>query len=250
MKSHRITRLAAIGAAGAAAWMTGVSQPAFAAAPQANPLLVHATAESGKTLLNCIKFDVDDQPVCGVLRRGPRGKTGPRGRRGPRGYRGYRGFTGSQGPAGAQGPAGPTGPQGPQGPVGATGATGPQGAPGPTDVVAGNEVRFTESNGPGTGTELPVSVAKCPVGPDPEAYGGGAQIIKGGSQSTADVVTLEASFPGIYVSPSEVDPLPSAGAPSGSVSTQPANAYEAQAVITSLNSGDNVTVQAYVVCGP
>lgn len=241
MKSHRITRLVAIGAAGAATWMTVASQPASAAANSSNPLMAHAAAEAGKSLVNCIKFDVDDQPVCGVLRQGPRGKKGARG---PRGYRGYRGFTGPRGATGAQGPVGPTGA------TGATGPMGPQGAPGPTDVVAGNTVRFTESNGPGTGTELQPSVAKCPVGPDPEAYGGGAQIVKGGAQNTADVVTLESSYPGIYVSAAEVDPLPSAGAPSGTVSTQPANAYEAQAVITSMNGGDNVTVQAYVVCGP
>ena len=33
-------------------------------------------------------------------------------------------------------------------------------------------------------------------------------------------------------------------------SIQAANAYEAQAVISEMQSGDNVTVQAYVICGP
>ena len=103
--------------------------------------------------------------------------------------------------------------------------------------------------GPMTGTEMTPSVAKCPIG-HPEAYGGGAQVLKSGAQATADVVTLESNFPGVYVSSTEVDPLPSAGAPAGSVSNQPANAYEAQAVITQLNTNDQVTVQAYVVCGP
>jgi hypothetical protein len=102
-------------------------------------------------------------------------------------------------------------------------------------------------SGPATGTELTPSVARCPVsGPDRVAYDGGASVL---TSNPGDVVGLESSFPGLYAGPTEVDPLPLGSAP-GAVSSQAANAYEVQAVITHMNSGDNVTVQSYVVCGP
>jgi len=55
--------------------------------------------------------------------------------------------------------------------------------------------------------------------------------------------------PGNYVGQTEVAPLP-AGSTPGQASTQPADAYEAIAIITKLSNGDNVTLQAYAVCGP
>jgi hypothetical protein len=102
-------------------------------------------------------------------------------------------------------------------------------------------------NGPSTGTELPPSVARCPIsGPDQEAYDGGAIIT---TSSNNDVVGLEDSYPGLYVDQATVDPLPLGSKP-GAVSTLPANAYEARAVIGEMQSNDSVSVQAYVVCGP
>jgi hypothetical protein len=127
-------------------------------------------------------------------------------------------------------------------------------APGGTIVtVVGTQIQASFPNGPATGTELPPSVAKCPnSGVDREAYDGGAIITtttSGGQTSTGDVVGLESSFPGLYVSQTEVDPLP-IGAKPGGVYIEGANAYEAQAVISEVQSGDNVAVQAYVLCGP
>jgi len=145
--------------------------------------------------------------------------------------------TGQTGPAGATGPTGNNG---------ATGASGPQGAPGPTTVVAGSKIGpFTSTNGTYFGTELTPSVAECPAGT--EAYGGGAIITKAGPNTTGDVVSIEDSFPGKYISQTEVDPLVTTP---GTSSTQPANAYEAIMIISSLANGDNVTLQAYAVCGP
>ncbi len=184
-----------------------------------------------------------------------RGERGPKGRRGPQGNTGPQGDMGATGPLGATGPQGPKGdtgatgamgPQGPKGDPGATGATGPQGAPGPTTVVAGSKIGpFTSTNGTYFGTELTPSVAKCPAAT--EAYGGGAMITKAGPNTTGDVVSIEDSFPGNYISSTEVDP--SVTTP-GQSSTQPADAYEAILIISKLSNGDNVTLQAYAVCGP
>lgn len=244
MKSYRITRLVAIGAAGAATWMTAASQPASAATTQSNPLLAHAAAEAGKSLLNCIKFDVDDQPVCGVLRQGPRGKTGARGARGARGPRGYRGFTGPQGATGPAGTQGATGPQGPQGPQGATGAQGPAGIPGSpngTIVVDGNTVQFAYNGGPSPTGNFYTSVAVCPVaGNYQQAYGGGANITTN-DQNAKDVVTLQNSFPGSNDG-GVVTPVTGNNAP--------ADAWQGTAVISSLATGDTGSIQAYVICGP
>lgn len=207
----------------------------------------------------CVRVDSDDQTYC--LPYGPGGKTGARGTVGARGPVGVVGQVGVIGPVGA------VGPQGAQGPRGAVGQTGPQGAvgafsPGGSDpgghtvVVLGNKVGplpFFNTPGNGSGTELTPSIAKCPSsGKDLEAYAGGASIVTANpntpSQPTNDVVGLEKSYPGHYAGGPQVDPLP-LNAPSG-LSTQPANAYEAQALITYMNSGDNVTVQSYVICGP
>jgi hypothetical protein len=88
-------------------------------------------------------------------------------------------------------------------------------------------------------------VARCPS--PTEAYGGGATITKLGPSITGDVVSIEDSFPGKYISPEEVDPLTTTP---GAASTQPANAYEAIAIINTLSNGDSVSLQAYAVCGP
>ena len=63
------------------------------------------------------------------------------------------------------------------------------------------------------------------------------------------MVGLEASYPGRWAGSTEVDPLPISGTP-GAVSPEPANAYEAKAVIEQVKTFDQVTLQAYVVCGP
>jgi hypothetical protein len=168
------------------------------------------------------------------------GATGGVGPTGGPGAAGPQGVNGVDGATGAVGPIGPVGPQGPQG---------LQGAPGPTEVVAGSKIGpLISTNGSMTGVELQPSVAHCPVD-HPEAYGGGGTITKNGQNSTSDVVTVENSFPGLFQSQTSVTPLPLGSTP-GQASTQPATAYEFQAVITQLNNGDSVTVQSYAVCGP
>jgi hypothetical protein len=124
-------------------------------------------------------------------------------------------------------------------------------------VVAGTKVvQQAPVGGVPEGTELPATVARCTDPADPEAYGGGVQILKNGTESAGDVVTVDQHFLGTYNSGTGlVDALP-AGTTPGTVSTQAANAYEAQAVVTELaggttpTNGDSVTVQSYVVCGP
>jgi hypothetical protein len=202
----------------------------------------------------------DDAAVC--LGWGPRGKRGPKG---------VRGHAGAVGKTGATGPVGFTGSTGPRGFTGATGATGRQGITGITGIVGKPGTFDTAGAYPGyhtimivgskigpvpsasgslTGVELTPSVARCPTGgPDTEAYDGGVNISLSGANKSTDVVTPESSFPGIFVSQTEVDPLPEGSTP-GAISNESANAYEAQAIVTNLNNGDSVTVQSYVVCGP
>jgi hypothetical protein len=238
MKTKHLIRAVVVGGACLAA--TAVSGLPFADASSPT----HAI-EVGKSRLQCVHFDVDDQPVCGILRRGPRGARGLKGNTGSVGPIGLPGATGPQGPQGATGPVGATGPQGIQGPQGAQGV---QGAPGHTVVVAGTQV--TQPGPAPEGTQIPATVARCTVPADPEAYGGGVQIQKNGTESSGDVVTLAQHFLGTYNSGTGfVDALP-AGTTPGTVSTQAANAYEGQAVVTQLAPSDSVTVQSYVVCGP
>lgn len=219
---------------------------------QASPAARVADTGSGeKQLVQCVTFDSGDPQVCGVRVRGARG---PRGRRGPTGLVGP---VGPIGPVGPQGPQGPIGPVGPQGPQGIQGIQGIQGAPGHTVVVAGTVVTEAPTNTPDQqGTLLNPTIAQCPSSmsqyPDPEAYGGGVQIQKSGAESGGDVVTVAQHFLGTYDNSGSspvVDPLP-AGTTPGTVSTQAANAYEAEAVVTELAAGDSVTVQSFVVCGP
>jgi hypothetical protein len=231
MVPKRVLGGVAVGAACVTAGaLTGLP---LAWAHSSTPKAKIADVSSAKPLVKCVRFDHDDPKVCNVLQPGPRGPQGPQGKAGKRGPRGATGATGAQGP---QGVPGQTGPQG------------LQGAPGPTVVVSGAKVGpITANPGPMTGTELIPAVVKCPLD-HPEAYGGGGIITKGGQQSQSDVVTLENSYPGIYVSSTEVDPAIPLG--KQDVSKQPANAYQVQAIVTQLNTGDNVTVQAYAVCGP
>jgi Collagen triple helix repeat (20 copies) len=249
-----LTRITALVAACLAA-------TAFAGLPWADASShpVAATASQRGTL--CVRFDADDQPGC--LGLGPRGQHGLRGARGATGLRGATGPIGRLGAVGAVGPTGATGPRGAQGIQGIQGVQGPPGAfaaggssPGGNTVVQlGSKIGpIPFPNGPATGTELTPSVAHCPVsGPDREAYDGGVTITTSNpnnpGQPTGDVVGLESSYPGLYAGQTQVDPLPLGSHPGG-VSSQAANAYEAQAVISEMHSGDNVTVQAYVVCGP
>lgn len=210
------------------------------------PARTAAASDLGKPQVKCLKFDVDDQLVCGILRRGPQGP------RGPKGKTGLTGLVGPQGATGPQGPQGPVGPVGPVGPQGLQGIQGIQGAPGHTVVVAGTQVVETAPPaGDPQGKELTASVARCTAPGDPEAYGGGVQIQKSGSEVGGDVVTLYQHYLGTYNSGTGfVDAVPAFGSPAGTVSTQAANAYEGQAVVTYLAGGDTVTVQSYVVCGP
>lgn len=216
---------------------------------------------------NCVRFNIDDKPACGLRKQGPRGFRGVQGEPGIEGARGRDGSNGTDGRNGADGPQGPQGAQGAQGAVGATGLTGPkgdtgpqgiqgvQGAPGHTVVVAGTVVTATANPGPMTGTILGPSIARCPAASSgtPEAYGGGVKITKSGSQSSSDVVGLEQHYAGTFndngAAADTVDALPSSTTP-GDFSTIAANAYMGQAVITQLNSGDTVKVQAFAVCGP
>lgn len=212
----------------------------------------------------CLRYDADDTPFC--MPYGPQGKQGARGARGVTGFQGALGAVGPVGIKGPQGIVGQKGIQGIQGVVGATGPSGPDGAfVHPNGSGINNTIQVLGSkigpipfpSGPSTGTELTPSVARCPTsGPDQEAYDGGATIITTNPNNTQtpvpptdDVVGLETSFPGLYAGPTEVDPLPLGGAP-GQLSQMSANAYEAQAVVTDMHSNDNVTVQAYVICGP
>jgi hypothetical protein len=222
MKSHRIIPLVAA-AATAATWIAA-APPAAQAATAHNPLMAAMASEPGKSLVNCIKLDVDDQPVCGVLRKGPRGRRGARGARGPRGYRG---FTGPQGPQGPQGLSGPRGPQG------ATGAQGEPGSPNGTQVYSSAPVTISS-----TTIGVPYqAIAACPVtGVYLQAYGGGANITVN-NQNNRDVVTLQNSFPSTNIGT----------AVNG---TGPATAWTATAIVSQLQSGDSATLQTYVVCGP
>jgi Collagen triple helix repeat (20 copies) len=236
--------------------LTGL--PGASAKSSPNPLGHASASDKGNSLLQCIRFDVDDKPVCGIMRvgpRGPRGLTGPTGLTGPVGPVGPQGIQGPPGPQGETGPIGQTGPRGPIGPIGLTGQTGatgprgltgppgPQGTPGPTVVVAGNRITFTQSSSSPSpaGTEF-FSVAKCPSSGNTLAYGGGGVINKSGANAGADIVTLESSFPGVFQSTgSEITPF---------VANTPDNAYEAKAVISDLTPSDTFTLQSYVVCGP
>jgi hypothetical protein len=261
MSSHRLIRIAAL----VAACFAGT---AFAGLSWADTRAPAKPAKAPARGVYCFRYDTDDTPQC--LGSGPRGPHGPRGatgRRGARGPTGPVGLRGAVGVVGARGPTGPTGPQGVQGIQGVQGVAGPPGvfapggfdplpagSPGGTVVVLGTPIGPVQfPNGPATGTELTPSVARCPnSGVDREAYDGGAIITTKtslGAASTGDAVGLESSFPGLYVSQTEVDPLP-IGAQPGAASIQAANAYEAQAVVSDMQSGDNVTVQSYVVCGP
>jgi hypothetical protein len=250
MSSKRLIAVAVvIAGCVAAAAFTGL--PWAAASPRARVAGLPA-ARNGKV---CgIKYDSDDSAGC--LPNGPRGKRGQRGRRGPVGVVGVVGPVGSTGPVGPVGLKGALGAQGIQGVKGAPGAfvTASGSSPGGSDpggntvVVIGSKIGpITIQSGPATGEELTPSVARCPTsGPDQEAYDGGATITTSGS---GDVIGLENAYPGLYSSAEEVDPLP-LGATPGAKSSESANAYEAQAVITEIQSGQNLTVQAYVVCGP
>jgi hypothetical protein len=205
-------------------------------------------------VVHCFKFDAGDPQVCTELLKGPRGKrgrTGKKGRKGHTGRIGHTGATGATGPIGPTGPIGVTGATGATGATGSTGATGIQGAPGATVVEAGTHITVTAPlQGEAQGTELTPSVARCTTVADPEAYGGGVQIQKSGTESGGDVVTEQNHFLGTFDSGTGfVDVIPP-GTTAGTVSTTPANAYESQAVVSQLAGGDSVTVQAYVICGP
>jgi hypothetical protein len=263
-KKHLIRIALAVGSCLAAVafaglpWADASSHPPVADASHHKPC-------AGKNRV-VIRYDTDDTPGC-VTRlvgkqgftghTGHRGKTGNTGKTGPIGPQGEVGLTGPIGPTGAIGGTGATGGTGPTGPTGAsgafvTGSTGVSGGPDAGDstvVVLGSKVQLTIQSGPMTGTEMSPSVAKCPSsGPDQQAFDGGAYITV--SDTTHDVVWVQKAFPGNYAGSSEVDPLPVLNAAPGAVSLQPANAYEVVAVIETVTSGSQVTVQSYVECGP
>jgi len=252
MRSNRLIRIATLAAASLI--VAAVAGLSWAQARSTSK------APAGR---QCLRYDTDDTPQC-LTRFGPRGGAGERGdtgRQGPRGAVGLLGLIGPLGPLGAQGPTGAQGIQGIQGIQGVQGGPGVFLSPGGFDpngqieTVIGTQIQAAFPSGPATGTELPPSVARCPnSGIDRQAFDGGAIITTSdpnnpGQPTNDDVVGLESSFPGLYVSQTEVDPLP-IGAKAGARSIQAANAYEALAVVSSMHSGDNVTVQAYVLCGP
>ena len=243
MKVRYVMRFAAVGGACLAATaLTGL--PWADATPRAR-VADASTSKSEASAVNCVRFDSREGPVCGVMLRGSRG------------LRGFTGKTGAVGKTGAQGPVGPLGPQGVQGPVGAVGAVGPtgpqgiqgfQGAPGHTVMVAGSLV--TLSGPQNEGTVLNPTVAVCPANVTPEAYGGGVQIVKSGTESTGDVVTIQEHILGTANPDGSNFMVLPPGSVAGTVSTIAANAYEARGVVTQLSPNDTVTVQSYVVCGP
>jgi collagen triple helix repeat protein len=251
MSSRLFTRLAVL----TGTCLAGIG---LAGLPGADASTGGPGAQAARGNVLCVAFDADDPFGCfGPAPQGRRGARGPRGYRGFKGARGAFGAvgaTGRIGPVGLVGPTGPQGQTGDQGVVGDTGIAGANGAfvgnAGHTVLVVSAKDFLPSSGGPLTGTELsPPMVARCPPGNSSaaEAFDGGVTVTTTGPN---DVVTVEQSFPGIYVSSTEVDPLPSAGAPAGSVSNQPANAYEGQVLITRLDTGDTVTAQAWVNCGP
>ena len=138
------------------------------------------------------------------------------------------------------GTTGLQGQRGVQGPQGLAGCV--AGGPTCTMVVHGAKIGPIVASGTSlTGSET-FSVAQCPP-TDPEVYGGGGLIVKNGTNSGGDVVMLEASYPGTFSGPgAEAAPITGTSAS--------ANAYEAKAVVSVLNNGDNYTLQAYAVCGP
>jgi Collagen triple helix repeat (20 copies) len=250
MRKSRIIRLASLCAMCVAA-IAVLGLPA-ASASTSNPLLHAASTDNSKSLIKCLRFDLDDQLVCGIMRRGPRGYRGYRGSTGKRGATGATGATGASGATGATGPQGPIGPQGPKGDTGTQGPQGiqgVQGAPGPTEEVLGTTVTIhnPQSGGSLTGTEMTPSVARCPTsGADREAYGGGSQITKSGG---GDTIAVESAYPGQFVSSTEVDP-PFQSSDTPGTTAQAANAYQVTAVINQLSAGQSVSVTSYVICGP
>jgi hypothetical protein len=111
-------------------------------------------------------------------------------------------------------------------------------------TLLGNKIGPIVASGTSLAGSETYSVARCSAGSDPEVYGGGGLIVKGGTNSGGDIVMLEASYPGTYAGPgAEVNPITS-GSPTAS------NAYEAKAVVDTLNQNDDYTLQAYVICGP
>jgi Collagen triple helix repeat (20 copies) len=260
----RVVGLASLSVVGVA--VVGFSSPVamgasatFAAGPRPS-----------RTLLNCVNTNEINEVLCLVSKVGPRGPIGHTGPRGPVGHVGPVGPIGRTGPTGPIGPTGAIGPTGPTGTTGPTGDTGPlgpmgltgdqgiqgiQGPQGPagcsvasnggcTVTVFGNKIGPIVASGVSLAGSETYSVARCSSGSDPEVYGGGGLIVKNGATSGGDIVMLEASYPGLYAGPgAEVTPITS-GSPTAS------NAYEAKSVVDTLNTGDNYTLQAYVICGP
>jgi hypothetical protein len=242
MKLKNLTRVSAVIAACAVVTaLTGL--PWADASPRATVADAGGKGEAPK--VTCVRFDNGEGPVCGVMLRGPRGQRGFTGKQGKTGAIGLQGPVGAQGVQGIQGIQGV---QGPKGAVGSTGATGLQGAPGHTVVVAGSQVTL---NGPqNEGQVLNPSVAVCPATGTPEAYGGGVQISKNGTESTSDVVTIEDHLLGTANQDGSSFTVIPPGTTADTQSSTAANAYEGRAVVTVLNPGDSVTVQTYAVCGP
>jgi Collagen triple helix repeat (20 copies) len=245
MRSRHLIRISAVAGACAAAMALGGLQLADASSSA-------PAAKTARSSVWCFKYDADDTPQC--LGQGPRGKAGLRGVRGRKGVTGGSGKKGPVGPRGATGPKGAVGIQGIQGVVGNPGAftSGGSDPGGQMVTITGTSATYHQTTSPGgTGTEIePPVTARCPVGgPTPEAYDGGVTISLSGTHTASDVVSLESSYPGIYVSSTEVDPLPIGSAPGG-VSPEPANAYEAVPVVTIMGASDSAVATAYVVCGP
>jgi hypothetical protein len=123
-------------------------------------------------------------------------------------------------------------------------------------VIGSPATTFAPSNTQIVDQPLPPSVATCPQGSStPEAYGGGLVVSTSGPNSPgSDIVVTQSSFGGLGVSASLVNPLPQGTGnslpPAGTVSTEPADAWEGVAEIIKLSGFDTATAVAYVICGP
>jgi hypothetical protein len=137
---------------------------------------------------------------------------------------------------------------GPHGPAGPHGATGPQGITGPagpadSEVVDGPQITLSYGTDP-TGSTA-ISTASCNSslnGANREAYGGGVQVTPHPTSINADLISIASSYPGEGVT-GTTEATPAAAG-------QAADAWTGVAQVNRLETGDTVTVQTYVVCGP
>jgi hypothetical protein len=128
--SHRIRKVAAVGAAVIAVAGGGTALAAGNPSPTAGVYQGCLSAANGS--LYTVALNPTSDPQCRPHDTAVTwNETGPAGPQGPKGDTGAMGPQGPKGDTGATGQAGADGSQGPVGLTGATGATGPTGAMGP-----------------------------------------------------------------------------------------------------------------------